>query len=82
MGEGAEEGMLNVGPKAGEGIRLRRRGNSCARVRGTLETPSSVVFKKQRSSHCGSVVTNLSSIHEDLGSTPGLAQWVKDPPLP
>jgi len=33
------------------------------------------------SSHRGSVVTNLTSIHEDVGSIPDLAQWLKDPVL-
>ena len=37
--------------------------------------------KECKSFHCGSVVTNLTNIHEDTGSISGLTQWVKDPVL-
>ena len=37
--------------------------------------------KQSRNSRCGSVVMNLTRIHELVGLSPGLAQWVKDSAL-
>ena len=34
--------------------------------------------EESESSHCGSLETNPASIHEDVGSIPGLDQWTKD----
>ena len=39
-------------------------------------------FLKTGSSHHGLAETNLSSIHEDASSTPGLIQWIGYPAWP
>ena len=38
--------------------------------------------RQEGSSHCGSAVMNQTSMHEDVGAIPGLAQWFKDLVLP
>ena len=34
--------------------------------------------KEQSCSHCSSTLTTPTRVHEDVGSIPGPAQWVKD----
>ena len=41
-----------------------------------------IIFLKHNSSHNGSTIMNLTSIHEDMGLISDLAQWVKDLVLP
>ena len=41
----------------------------------------SVALKKRSFHHGSKWLKNLTSIHEDTGLIPGLAQWVKDPVL-
>ena len=61
----------------GRGVTTNARVKASTRLREALqETQTSEVLP--RSSHHGSVVTNLTSIHEDAGLIPGLVQGVKD----
>ena len=46
-----------------------------------LGTPYGHKKGEYGSSHCGSAVVNPTSIREDAGLIPGLAQWDKDPAL-
>ena len=58
------------------------RTNSTDACSNTTHQKGKSIIKTIRSSYRGSAVTNPARIHEDAGSVPGLAQWIKDLALP
>ena len=69
------------GPGNGKKKTKKKKGINIQNIQRT-PTTQKTNKNNSRSSCPGSVVTKPTSNHEDVGSIPGLDQWVKDPALP
>ena len=61
---------------------MRRKGKLDEGSQNALQTSSYKINKLGGVNCVDQRLTNPTTIHEDVGSIPGLAQWAEDPALP
>ena len=84
LGEACSSSRSNQGPDpkvAACPMCLLSTKEACVPGKERIREVRGVSAGTRENSHCGSEVMNPTSIHEDMGLIPGLAQWVKDPAL-